>query len=92
MCLNVLLYHMNMERLPSEVHPGSYAPLRSDQSCSSDGSSSCPKGLSRVSGSSRSRRSSWTRDREPRFPESQPTVSAARPGDSSAEGGDNNMW
>lgn len=47
-------------------------------------SSSRLQGLCRVSGSALSRRSSWTRDSEPRFPESQPTVSAAIAGDRSA--------
>lgn len=78
-------------KVPDEVNPVSYCILKSDQSSTSESSSSWLKGLSRVSGSRRSRRSSWTRDREPRFPESQPTVSAARPGDSSAEG-DNKVW
>lgn len=71
--------------IPAEVNPASYCMLKSDQSCTGESPSSWVKGLSRVSGSSRSKRSSWTRDRDPRFPESQPTVSAARPGDSSVE-------
>lgn len=60
--------------------------LRSDQSCSpAESSSSRLKGLGGASASTLSRSSSWTRDRAPRFPESQPTVSAAKPGDSSAD-------
>lgn len=62
--------------IPEDVSPASYCILKPHQSCGGDGSSS--------SGSTRFRRSSWTRDMELRFPDWQPTVSAARPGDSSA--------
>lgn len=65
-----------------------YCILRSDQSCSAESSSSRLKGLGGASVSTLSRSSSWTRDRAPRLPESQPTVSAARPGDSSADRGE----
>lgn len=62
--------------IPEDVSPASSCILKPDQSCRGD-SSSCW-------GSTRFRRSSWTRDIELRFPEWQPTVSAARPGDRSA--------
>lgn len=62
--------------IPEDVSAASSCILKPDQSCRG-GSSSCW-------GSSRFRRSSWTRDTELRFPEWQPTVSAARPGDRSA--------
>lgn len=67
--------------LPENVGPASSCSLTPTQPCGEDGSSSSG---SSSSGSTRPRSSSWTRDMEPRFPEWQPTVSAARPGDTSA--------